>query len=135
MWRRQLEREDVKRARRPPTRWGTSTTESGAAALMRGYGAHVTHEQAKVDLLARVQSSGYQAAWSEGRILYPAAGGLHVDSMRLEHEDFTGSPSDTDDTVAASNSGYELLHVAPSQLGGSAGRLLGERAWGGERSA
>jgi hypothetical protein len=79
----------------------------------------------KVDLLARVQSSGYSDAWAEGRILYPSAGGQHVDSFRVEHEDFTGSPSDHDDTVAASNSGYELLHVAPAGLSKGGARSLG----------
>ncbi len=127
-WAEQLKRDEVRRVRRPPTRWGTSSTEQGTARLMRGYGAIVTPEQAKVDLLARVQSSGYQAAWSEGRILYPASGGPMVDAFRVEHEDFTGSPSDHDDTIAASNSGYELLHVAPATLGSGRGKLLG--SWG-----
>jgi hypothetical protein len=128
MWREQLARDDVRHARRPPTRWGTSSTEQGTARLMRGYGAHVTPERAAVDLLARCQASGYVAAWQEGRILYPASGGPMVDAYRLEHEDFTGSPSDRDDTIASSNSAYELLHVAPASLGGGKARGLG--SWG-----
>lgn len=132
-WVPQLSREGVRTVQRPRTRWGTSSTEQGTANLMRGYGARVEPERAGVDLLARVQSSGYQAAWSGGRILYPAEGGKHVDAFRIEHEDFTGSPSDHDDTVAAGNSGYELLHVAPRALGGgSSARDLGSRAFGSE---
>lgn len=134
-WRPQLARPEVRSARRVAVRWATSTTEAGTAALLQGYGAMVEAVRAAVDKKARAEAGGYTAAWAEGRIRVPIGGGEAFDRWRIEHEDFTGFDGGADDYVDASVAAHDAHRIPVAGLGGGAGRLLGERAWGGERCA
>ena len=118
-------------ARRIPARWYTSTTESGTARLMAGYGARVDAVRAAVDKLARAQAGGYVSCWGEGRVRWPARGGEHVDRLRGQHEDFTGSDGDEDDGVDAAVAGHDIAGIPPPrQLGGGGARVVGGWAFG-----
>jgi hypothetical protein len=126
-WRADLSREEVKRARRIQARWYTSTTESGVADLMPGYGARVGAERATVDKLARAQGGGYTAAWAEGRIRVPAREDEHQRAWRVAHEDFTGADGDADDPVDGSVAAHDLLYVPPASLGSGRSITFGRR--------
>ncbi|RTL09242.1 MAG: hypothetical protein EKK62_03115 [Acidimicrobiia bacterium] len=128
-WRPQLQREEVKGARRISCRWYTSTTEAGTAALLAGYGARVEAVRAVVDKLARVQAGGYQSAAAEGRILVPARPSPGILRFMKSHEEFTGTEGDFDDPVDAGCAMHDQLAVPVSALGGGgSGRLVG--SWG-----
>lgn len=129
VWRPQLLRDDVKAARRIRARWYGSTTESGTAGLMAGYGARIEYERAAVDKLARAQAGGYVSCWGEGRVRWPARGGEMVDALRAQHEDFTGADGDADDGVDAAVAGHDIAGIPrPATLGGGGARLVG--SWG-----
>lgn len=133
-WRPQLQAHPS--ARRIPCRWYTSTTEAGTAQLLRGYGAHVEAVRAAVDKLARVQAGGLASAAAEGRLLVPSRPSPGIVRMMKAAKDFTGVEGDFDDPVDALCAMHDVLAVPWVRLGDlAAGRLLGERAWGGERSA
>ena len=131
------------RGRRIPGRMYTSTTEAGAVALLAPWGAQIEAVRAGVDKLARAQGtyaargvSGYTAAWAEGRVLVPAREDQHGERWRISHEDFTGLDGCEDDEVDSAVAAHDKIAVPGVRLGDlAAGRLLGERAWGGERSA
>jgi hypothetical protein len=123
VWRPQIAR--LGGARRIPARWYTSTTEAGTAGLMAGYGARVEAVRAAVDKLARAQARGYVSCWGEGRVRWPARGGEHVDRLRTQHVDFTGSDGDEDDGVDAAVAGHDIAGIPPPRvLGASEGRAL-----------
>lgn len=128
-WRPQIAR--LGGARRIPARWYTSTTESGTARLMAGYGARVEAVRAAVDKLARAQAGGYVSCWGEGRVRWPARGGEHTDRLRGQHEDFTGSDGDEDDGVDAAVAGHDIAGIPPPRTLGSGGaRVVGGWAFG-----
>lgn len=126
-WRAGLSREEVKRARRIQARWYTSTTESGVADLMPGYGARVEAARATVDKLARAQGGGYTAAWAEGRIRVPDREDEHQRAWRVAHEDFTGADGDADDPVDGAVAAHDLLYVPPASLGSGRSITFGRR--------
>jgi hypothetical protein len=92
---------------------------------MAGYGARVEAVRAAVDKLARAQARGYVSCWGEGRVRWPARGGEHVDRLRTQHVDFTGSDGDEDDGVDAAVAGHDIAGIPPPRvLGASEGRAL-----------
>lgn len=106
------------RARRVLTWWYASGTEGGAVGVFRSYGAQVHTVTAGIDKLARAQGGyvdpsigGYTSTWSEGRIWWPAEEGEHATAIRIQHEDFTGAPSDDDDGVDAAVAGHDAAQL------------------------
>ncbi len=126
-WRSQLER--CKSSRRIRAMWYGSTVEAGTVALMAGYGARVEYERAGVDKWARAQAGGYASAWAEGRLRWPSLGGVMVDALRVQHEDFTAAEGDDDDGVDGAVAGYDIAGIPPpAVLGGGRAKSLG--SWG-----
>lgn len=117
-WRAQFARADVARARRILGLWYAAGTEKAAESLLTSYGAAVRVAQAGIDKLARAQGGyvdpligGYTSTWSEGRIRWPAQEDQHAQAIRIQHEDFTGSPNDDDDGVDAAVAGHDAVQV------------------------
>jgi hypothetical protein len=96
-----------------------------------------------VDKLARAQAGGYVSCWGEGRVRWPAnlaalgpyrapwADFSHVDRLRTQHEDFTGSDGDEDDGVDAAVAGHDIAGIPPPRtLGAPGGRVVASWAFG-----
>lgn len=125
VWRARLRQPDVAHARRVLTMWYASGTEKGGEAVMRTHGAQVHVVPAGIDKLARAQGGyvdpelgGYTSTWSEGRIRWPRHESEAATIIRVQHEDFTGSPGDDDDGVDAAVAGHDAmqLHALVAQV-------------------
>lgn len=108
----------VARARRVLAWWYASGTEAGGAGMLRVYGADVHVQNAGIDKLARATGGyvdpaigGFTTAWNEGRVYWPAVESEHARAVRIQHEDFTGAPTDDDDGVDAAVAGHDAIQV------------------------
>lgn len=117
-WRAQFARPDVARARRILGLWYAAGTEKAAESLLTSYGAAVRVAPAGIDKKARAEGGyvdpligGYTSTWSEGLIRWPAHEDQHAQAIRIQHEDFTGSPNDDDDGVDAAVAGHDAVQV------------------------
>ena len=131
-WLAEMQREDVRRARRIPGLWYTSTTEAGAASLLPPWGAVVEARRAGVDKLAIAQGTyappgcdGYTAAWARGDIVVPAREeSAHAERWRIAHEDFTGLDGCEDDEVDGAVAAHDRIAVASRATSGGRGLEL-----------
>ena len=103
---------------RAVTLWYPSGTEAGGVSVLRTHGAEVHTVTAGIDKLARAQGGyvdpslgGYTSTWNEGHVHWPEQEDEHATAIRIQHEDFTGAPSDDDDGVDAAVSGHDAAQL------------------------
>jgi hypothetical protein len=104
--------------RRILTLWYASGTEKGGEGVLRNGGARVEVVNAGIDKLARARGGyvdpeigGFTSAWNDGRVYWPAVENEHARTIRGQHEDFTGAPTDEDDGVDAAVAAHDALQA------------------------